>query len=70
MDSRASEVQASKHVNRFEGMSTLRAKEREAQPKSEQATAMDKYLLKYGDSKQTGDLRPLPYDAFFGKSKR
>lgn len=58
MDAKDGTVQVSKMVNRFEGMSTLRAKEREAAPKSEKAKELEKYLQKYTDSKPAGrDLR-------------
>ena len=56
MDVRDGNVQVSKMVNRFEGMSTLRSKEREAQPKSDQAKALEKYLQKYTDSKPSGKV--------------
>ena len=56
------ETAPQKHVNRFEGMSTLRAKEKEVQPKSEQAKALEKYLLKYGDANQAGSCSVVLLD--------
>ena len=43
--------------NQFYGLSTLRAKEKEKQPKSEQAKAMADYLKKYNDGPANGEFR-------------
>lgn len=56
MDARDGTVEVSKLVNRFEGMSTLRKQERELQPKTDRAKAMEKYLQRYTDPKPSGLL--------------
>ncbi len=66
MEGRSGDVRVSKLVNRFEGMSTLRGKEREQQPKSDQAKALEKYLQKYTDTQLSGDL-PRDFKQYMAK---
>lgn len=49
-----SEPKPDPKVNQFHGLSTLRAKEKATQGKSEQAKALEKYLQKYGEIKNAG----------------
>jgi len=49
-----SEPKPDPKVNQFHGLSTLRAKEKLSQGKSEQAIALEKYLQKYGNDKDAG----------------